>query len=1101
MTSFPTSTDMPILRYFDLLSLRAKLFIGFSALTALMLVAGAVSIISHREALESVRRYLAHDRRISEYSLQSSALMLKARRNEKDFLLKVREYGYEEARSRYVTLLQASLAGVRDNMRMVRSLTDNAGEREQASMIERICGEYEEGLLRVVKSYEQLGRRDSGLEAQMRQQAHELEDRFAGGMPASWTIQLLQLRRAEKDFIMRGSVVYVNRFRDHATQLRDSIVQSPLPERSRNRAIGLLDAYRTLFRQYADVAQQIETDSNAYLNAVHTVEPMLERLRANTDNQELATIAALNQRGQDTMLTFVATTIVATLIAVIIASFILRNVTDSLEACVGFARRLEVGDLSARLLTEPGRDFSVLIQSMNRMAAGLQGAEQARRRNEEELQRLNRALRVLSLCNETLVRAANEPELLEALCRHIADSGGYRLALVVFPNMSEPAAYAGSGLDSIDPVQLLAVVETLQQGTSVVIFGNGIALALQARERMLGVLAIYAGQESMFDAEEVRVLRQLAGDLAVGIASLRESVQRKCFELELERQANFDSLTGLANRFTLEARVAQSVDDARRNYSKLVTMFIDLNRFKVVNDTLGHAAGDQLLVEVARRLERAIRASDTVARVGGDEFVVIMKNIQLASDAEAVARKIVESLAHPLVVKGHELIPSAAIGISIFPDDAEDAQAMMRNADLAMYDAKVLGSSNFRFYAPEMNARMAARFAMEADLRHALKHGEFEVYYQPQVSLATGGVKGAEALVRWRHPGQGMISPAEFIPLAEDTGLILPLGEWVLRDVCAQLRRWLDAGVPVPPVAVNLSARQFRHGGLAELVGEILASYRLEARLLHLEITESAIMHDVEAAVETLRSLKALGIGISLDDFGTGYSSLSYLKRFPVDYLKIDQSFVRDITRVPDDAAICNAIIGLAHHLRLTVIAEGVETDAQLQYLRKQECELVQGYFLSKPLPAAGFEAFLEAPAALGGQDAEEGQKTLLIVDDEASIVRALQRELYGEGYRILTAENAEEALELLALHDVHVIISDQKMPGMSGTEFLGRARDMYPDTVRLMLSGYAELESALDAINHGAVFRFFTKPWNDESMRRHIREAFRHHAMAREYT
>ncbi|HEY0588156.1 MAG TPA: EAL domain-containing protein [Pseudoduganella sp.] len=1087
-------------RYFDQLSLRAKLFIGFAALTALMLLAGAVSIASYRGALDSVRHYLSHDRRIAEFSLQSSALMLTARRNEKDFLLKVREFGYEEARSRYVTLLRSSLAGVRENMRMVRSLTDDPAARKEASAIEQICTEYEEGLLRVVQHYEQLGRRDSGLESLMRREAHALEATLARDAPERWTILLLQLRRAEKDFIMRGSVVYANKFGEYAQQLRTQIEQSSLSMSRREELALLLGAYQSYFQQYVNIASQVQADSMTYLNAVHTVEPMLEHLRADTDSQEIDTIASLYKRGQTSMLTFIIATVGATLFAVIIATYILRNVTRSLGDCVDFARRLEGGDLSARLQVERGKDFNVLIQSMNRMAAGLQSATLAQEKHEAELQRLNRALRVLSLCNETLVRAASEAELLEAICRHIVDSGGYRLALVNFLNEPEPAAHAGVGHEMLEHAQLRAAAELLQQGAPAHVFANGIALPLMARERMLGTLAIYAEQENVFDPEEVRVLQQLAGDLAFGISSLRESMQRKSFELELERQANFDALTGLANRFTLEVRVAQSVNDAHRDNSKLVAMFIDLNRFKDINDTLGHAAGDQLLVEVARRLESAVRTSDTVARVGGDEFVVIMKGIQAFSDAESVASKIVSLLAPPVMIRGQEIIPSASIGISIFPDDAADAAAMMRNADLAMYDAKVLGGTCFRFYAPEMNARMTARFALEADLRRALKQGELVMYYQPQLSLVTGTIKGAEALVRWNHPEKGMISPQEFIPLAEETGLILPLGEWILRNVCTQLRTWLDAGAQAPPIAVNLSARQFRQGRLPGLVSEVLAACKLDPRLLHLEITESAIMHDVDAAVATLHELKALGVGISLDDFGTGYSSLSYLKRFPADYLKIDQSFVRDITRVPDDAAICSAIIGLAHHLRLKVIAEGVETEEQQQYLHRQGCDLIQGYLFSRPLAAADFLQFLDSPVAHNEQIAEESRNTLLIVDDEASIVRALQRELRGEGYRILTASSAEEGLALLARHQVQVIISDQRMPGMSGTEFLSRAKETYPDTIRLMLSGYAELEAALDAVNHGAVFRIFTKPWNDDAMRRHVREAFRHHNLVREY-
>jgi diguanylate cyclase (GGDEF)-like protein len=949
-------------------------------------------------------------------------------------------------------------------------------------------------------------------------------------MPERWTIQLLQLRRHEKDYILRGSVLYVNKLDAGLAQLRGEIENSSLPKRQRNDVLGRLHAYQTLFHQYVDVANEIEADSNVYLSAVHTVEPMLEHLRARMDSKASATLSILYERNQATMLTFTAATVGAVSLGLIVAAFILRSIARPLEECVTFAGRMADGDLSARLQSVQGKDFTMLILSMNQMADRLQQAAQWREMHEVELQRLNRALRVLSLCNETLVRATSESKLLETICNHIVDVGGYRLAWVGYARDEEqrvePIAHAGTAPVPISSAQQHWAAESLWQGTPAIDLpdtldagpsggdvdpgpgriGARIAVPLRARDRMLGVLAIYAEQEDAFDTEEVKVLQELADDLAFGIAGLRESAERKRFEQELERQANFDALTGLANRFTLEARLTQSVSDAQRSDSKLVTMFIDLDRFKGVNDTLGHAAGDTLLVEVARRLESAVRDADTVARVGGDEFVVVMKDIHAASDAAAVAvaGKIIALMAHPVIIEGQEINPSASIGISIFPDDGDDgsgAQALLRNADLAMYDAKTLGGAGFRFYAPEMNARMAARVAMETDLRHALAHGELLMHYQPQLSLVSGTITAAEALVRWCHPQKGMISPQEFIPLAEETGLILPLGEWILRNVCAQLRTWLDAGVPVPPVAVNLSARQFRQDGLVGLVRDVLAEQRLEASMLHLEITESVIMHDVDSAVAALQGLKALGVGISLDDFGTGYSSLSYLKRFPIDHLKIDQSFVRDITCAPDDAAICNAIISLAHHLQLSVVAEGVETDAQLHYLRRQRCDLIQGYRISKPLGAADFARFLEAPLKLPARIANDGQNTLLIVDDEVRIVRALQRTLLRDGYHILTAQSAAQALDLLASHDVQVILCDQRMPGMSGTEFLSRAKDIYPDTIRLMLTGYAELDSVLDAINRGAIFRFFTKPWDDESIRRHIREAFRHHKLTRQAT
>jgi diguanylate cyclase (GGDEF)-like protein len=798
-----------------------------------------------------------------------------------------------------------------------------------------------------------------------------------------------------------------------------------------------------------------------------------------------------------------------------------------------------LGDL-ARLATERNWHFMLLATAGSMLIAAvwavflyLRGSHAAAAEREvqaTELKRLNRALRVLSQCNETLVRTASEDELVRSICRHVVEIGGYRLAWVGYAQHDqarsiEPAAHAGTDRDYVDQLHLswgdderrrgvggTAVRErrtvlardistapvfeawraaALQRGLA-----SCIALPLQVKGDVLGMLSIYAEEDDAFDGEEIKVLQELTDDLAYGIASLRESEERKRVEQALEHQAKFDALTGLANRFTLEARLTQSVADAKRHGNKLALMFVDLDRFKLVNDTLGHGVGDQLLSEVACLLTAAVRESDTVARLGGDEFVVLLKDIEAMADAATVASKLIAALNAPLRIDGHEIRPSASIGISLFPDDGDDVGTLMRNADTAMYHAKALGGGSFRLFAPQMNERMAARFAMEADLRRALGHGELLVYYQPQVSLSSGVMTGAEALVRWRHPSKGMVSPAEFIPLAEETGLIEPLGEWVIGNVCRQLRAWLDAGVPVQPVAVNLSARQFRQSELVSLIARSLADNRLDPGLLTLEITEGAVMHDVEAAVATVKQLKALGVRLSLDDFGTGYSSLSYLKRFPIDHLKIDRSFVREVTTDPDSAVICNAVIGLAHSLRMTVIAEGVETEAQMQYLRRQRCDEMQGYLFSKPVPAQEFAELLGDDRRLALPVTEQAQPTVLIVDDEASVVSALKRLLRRDGYRIITAGSAREGLELLATQSVEVILSDQRMPGMSGTEFLSRVKDLYPQTIRIILSGYTELESVIDAINRGAIYRFFTKPWDDAALRKDIHAAFHHHAL-----
>jgi EAL domain-containing protein (putative c-di-GMP-specific phosphodiesterase class I)/CheY-like chemotaxis protein len=442
---------------------------------------------------------------------------------------------------------------------------------------------------------------------------------------------------------------------------------------------------------------------------------------------------------------------------------------------------------------------------------------------------------------------------------------------------------------------------------------------------------------------------------------------------------------------------------------------------------------------------------------------------------------------------------SASLGISLYPRDGDNAESLLQNADAAMYSAKSLGGDSFHFYAPEMNERMLARFALEADLRRALERGELLLHYQPKVNLATGEPTGAEALLRWRHPERGLVPPGDFISLAEETGLIVQIGEWVIEAVCEQMREWLDAGLTVPPVALNLSARQFHQQNLVAVIRQALRLNQIEAKCLELEITESILMENVEKAVTTLQELKSIGLKIALDDFGTGYSSLSYLKRFPIDNLKIDRAFVRDVTTEPDDAAICLAVIGLAHNLKLKVVAEGVETEAQMNYLRTHGCDEIQGFYFSRPLPAADFAQLLTQRKvfALPSPMASE-RKTLLLVDDETNILSALKRLLRRDGYEILAAGSAKEGFELLATHEVQVILSDQRMPEMNGTEFLARVRELYPDTIRIVLSGYTDLNSITESINRGSIYRFLTKPWDDDMLRQHVREAFRHYGAAR---
>jgi diguanylate cyclase (GGDEF)-like protein len=425
---------------------------------------------------------------------------------------------------------------------------------------------------------------------------------------------------------------------------------------------------------------------------------------------------------------------------------------------------------------------------------------------------------------------------------------------------------------------------------------------------------------------------------------------------EVNRLAYYDTLTGLPNRTLFKDRLEQAVAVAQRSGELLGVVFISLDQLKKVNDSLGHLPGDQLMRQVARRLRGCVTEGDTVARFGGDEFAVLLTKINGAKDVVEVIGSIRDALHPPFDLDGQELFATTSVGVSLFPLDGLNSESLLKNAGSALYRSKKSGGDNYRFYTEDMNSKASKQFALETSLRHAITNEEFVLHYQPRLAVDSLKIIGVEALIRWHNPQLGLVSPAEFIPLAEDNGLILPIGEWVLRTACRQTREWQDKGFTGMRVGVNVSARQFHQQQLAEQVLEILEETRLSPEYLDLELTESSIMSNAEATIDVLTRLKAMGVTISIDDFGTGFSSLSYLKRLPIDALKIDQSFVRDVTTDPDDAALVMAIVTLAHNLRLQVVAEGVETEEQLRFLHLLRCDEVQGYLFSKPLPAAELE-------------------------------------------------------------------------------------------------------------------------------------------------
>lgn len=591
----------------------------------------------------------------------------------------------------------------------------------------------------------------------------------------------------------------------------------------------------------------------------------------------------------------------------------------------------------------------------------------------------------------------------------------------------------------------------------------------------------------------ISAVRDCGGRLTNFVGIFSDLSEREAAAERIQYLSSFDPLTNLPNRNLLTDRLNQALINAHRFNRETAVILLDLDRFRLINDTLGPPVGDEILVEIARRLNLQVREGDTIGRRSGNEFGFVMANISQERDVIALAQRMLDAITVPFAIAGQSIVITASIGISVSPRNGSTTDSLLKSADAALLRAKKAGRNTFRFYSPEMDADAERRIGLETALREALQHNELNVYYQPQISLESGNLIGMEALLRWNSTQFGSISPAEFIPIAEETGLILPIGEWVLRTACKQTRLWLDLGLVNLRVAVNLSTRQFRQSNLPAQVSAALAESGLPAGALELEITESAFIDDVEEAIAQCRALKDIGCKLSLDDFGTGYSSLAYVSRFPFDKIKIDQSFVRDIIENPVNAAIATAAIVMARSMNLSVLAEGVETEAQAGFLRGRRCDAMQGFLFSRALPATEFEQLLIGNKRLPLPDQNLAFKqTLLIVDDEPNILTSLARLLRREGFQILTALSPSEAFEHLAKQPVQVILSDQRMPEMSGTEFFARVRQLYPDTIRIVLTGYTDLDSVTGAINRGAIYKFLTKPWDDDQLREQIRDAFR---------
>ena len=569
---------------------------------------------------------------------------------------------------------------------------------------------------------------------------------------------------------------------------------------------------------------------------------------------------------------------------------------------------------------------------------------------------------------------------------------------------------------------------------------------------------------------------------------------QKNYEDELAFNAFHDLLTGLPNRKLLHDRLSQSIKISSRHREKVAILFINLDGFKLINDSLGHLVGDEVLCKVSAQINKQIRSGDTLARVGGDEFILMLPDLNELNQLTIMAERVLGVISEPFLISGKELELTASIGVSVFDEGIHEPIELIKRADLAMQRAKQVGRNNIQFYESGMEQTLSKRLSLRTMLKQAVANQEFELFYQPQVAADNGHIIGIEALLRWQHPELGFIGPDEFIPIAEEMGLIVEIGQWVIEEASNYNRSLQQRGLAKVIMAVNLSSLQFQRVSFVEQLEATLNQAKLEPKWFELELTESLLLENIEQVVDKLQHLKQLGISIAIDDFGTGYSSLNYLKRLPIDKLKIDKSFIRELVTDQKDTAITRAIIAMGHQLNLKVVAEGIETLSQANLLNKYGCDELQGYYYSKPLPKDKFESFLEQYSPIHALETKACLPNLLLVDDEENILHSLKRVLRKEPINILTCNSALEAFNLLALHDIQVIVSDQRMPEMSGTDFFKEVKEMYPDTIRMILSGYTDLRSVTEAINKGAIYKFLTKPWSDEELKREILSAFRMH-------
>jgi diguanylate cyclase (GGDEF)-like protein len=621
-----------------------------------------------------------------------------------------------------------------------------------------------------------------------------------------------------------------------------------------------------------------------------------------------------------------------------------------------------------------------------------------------------------------------------------------------------------------------------------------IALPLQDAYGVTAVL-LYAQQVDLCDATIRQILEGITEDISLALAYMEGDQQRLAAEAKLHYRAFYDAQTGLPNGILLEERLSTATEQTKARGGLLTLIDIKLQRVEQVLQLLGNAGMDEVLRTLAARLEQFCGANDVIAQLAHDEFALVSNDRRDGAHALELARRVQAAFQEAVSSGDKEIFVQTSVGCVVYPLHENDVRYLLRRARAAA--ARQDSEFGARLYSPELDSGLEQRLQMVADLHRALERNEFVLYYQPQLDLKTGEMVGVETLIRWQHPQRGIVSPVLFVPMLEEMGLMPEVGTWVLRNACKQARKWQDEGYKSLRVAVNLSAQQFRMADLVPTVATALADAQLEPECLELELTESLILESAERTIQTMHELKKLGVSLSLDDFGTGYSSLNYLRHYPVDRIKIDQSFVRDMTEHSSSAALVRSILSMAGNLGLTAIAEGVETVGQYGYLRKQLCQEMQGFLFSKPVPLGELTRILDEGRKFVGNDVElTDADIVLLVDDDPNVLAAMQHAFRRESWKLLTVNDAHQGFELLARHHIGVVISDLRMNGISGTEFLRRVREMYPNTMRILLTGDTDFVTVIDAVNQGDLYKVLSKPVNDTSLRTSIRDAFRRYAL-----